>query len=165
MAAPDFVGPSFYAETIATPRTKPRTISGRLFKSALSHAEAVADLLTCAAGIAAAFYLCAHLPIGASGQTSPRLIAAVGGIFGLFVVFLQYRDAAYRNGGGLLQIRETERAIRVPAQAAILLWIVSLLLGLRVPGSGVHRNHCSGPRSPDSAKTDRLCHREKVAAK
>lgn len=133
MAAPDFVGPSFYAETIATSRTKPRTISGRLFKSALSHAEAVADLLACAVGISAAFYLCAHLPFRASVQISPRLIAAIGGIFGFFVVFLQYRDAAYRGGGGLLQIRETERAIRVPAQAAILLWIVSLLLGLHVP--------------------------------
>ena len=96
MAAPDFVGPSFYAETIASPRTKPRTISGRLFKSTLSHAEAVADLLTCAAGIAAAFYLCFYLPIGGPVQISARLIAPVAGIFGLFVVFLQYRDAAYR---------------------------------------------------------------------
>jgi exopolysaccharide biosynthesis polyprenyl glycosylphosphotransferase len=134
MAAPDFVGPSFYAETIVSPRTKPRTISGRLFKSALSHAEAVADLVTCAVGISAAFNLYAFLPVGAPAQISPRLIAAVGGIFGLFVVFLQYRDAAYSGGGGLLQIRETERAIRVPAQAAILLWIVSLLLGLRISG-------------------------------
>jgi exopolysaccharide biosynthesis polyprenyl glycosylphosphotransferase len=133
MAAPDFVGPSFYAETIASSRTKPRTISGRLFRSALSHAEAVADLLTCAGGISAVFYLYALLPIGALVPISPRLIAAVAGVFGLFVVFLQYRDAAYRGGGGLLQIRETERAIRVPAQAAILLWIVSSLLGLRVP--------------------------------
>ncbi len=133
MAAPDFVGPSFYAETIASSRTKPRTISGRLFRSALSHAEAVADLLICAVGISAAFYVYAFLPIGAPVQISPRLIAAVAGIFGFFVVFLQYRDAAYRGGGGLLQIRETERAIRVPAQAAILLWIVSFLLGLRVP--------------------------------
>jgi exopolysaccharide biosynthesis polyprenyl glycosylphosphotransferase len=134
MAAPDFVGPSFYVETIASPRTKPRTISGRLFKSTLSHAEAVADLLTCAAGISTAFYLCAHLPIEAGVQLPARLIAAIGTIFGLFVIFLQYRDAAYRGGGGLLQIRETERAIRVPAQAAILLWIVSLLLGLRISG-------------------------------
>jgi exopolysaccharide biosynthesis polyprenyl glycosylphosphotransferase len=134
MAAPDFVGPSFYPETIASPRTKTRTISRRLFKSAVSHAEAAADLLTCAAGISAAFYLCAHLPIEAGVQFPARLIAAIGTIFGLFVIFLQYRDAAYRGGGGLLQIRETERAIRVPAQAAILLWIVSLLLGLRISG-------------------------------
>lgn len=133
MAAPDFVGPSFYAETIASSRSKPRTISGRLFRSALSHAEAVADLLTCAVGVSAAFYVYVFLPIGAPVQITPRLIAAVGGMFGFFVVFLQYRDAAYRGGGGLLQIRETERAIRVPAQAAILLWIVSFLLGLRVP--------------------------------
>jgi exopolysaccharide biosynthesis polyprenyl glycosylphosphotransferase len=133
MAAPDFVGPSFYAETIASPRTKPRAISRRLFKSALSHAEAVADLLTCAAGISAAFYLCSFLPIGAPVEQSARLTPAIGAIFGLFVVFLQYRDDAYRGGGGLLRIRETERAIRVPAQAAILLWIVDLLLGLRVP--------------------------------
>lgn len=133
MAAPDFVGPSFYAETIASSRSKPRTISGRLFRSALSHAEAVADLLTCAVGVSAAFYVYAFLPIGAPVQITPRLIAAVGGMFGFFVVFLQYRDAAYRGGGGLLQIRETERAVRVPAQAAILLWIVNFLLGLRVP--------------------------------
>jgi exopolysaccharide biosynthesis polyprenyl glycosylphosphotransferase len=134
MAAPDFVGPSFYAETIASPRTKPRTISGRLFKSAISHAEAVADLLTCTVGISASFYLSAFLTIGAPVQISLRLIAPVAGIFGLFVVFLQYRDAAYSGGGGLLQIRETERVIRVPAQAAFLLWIVSLLLGLRISG-------------------------------
>jgi exopolysaccharide biosynthesis polyprenyl glycosylphosphotransferase len=134
MAAPDFVGPSFYAETIASPRTKPRTISGRMFKSTLSHAEAAADLLTCAAGTAVAFYLCSRLPIGTPVQISQRLIASVAAIFGFFVVFLQYRDAAYCGGGGLLQIRETERAIRVPAQAAILLWIVSSLLDLRIPG-------------------------------
>lgn len=134
MAAPDFVAPGFYAETIALPRSEPRAISRQLFKCALSLAEAAVDFLTCAAGIFAAYFLCASLPIGAQAQPPMRQVAAISAVVAFFVVFLRYRDAAYRGGGGLLQIRETERAIRVPVQAAILLWIVSLLLRLSFSG-------------------------------
>lgn len=134
MAAPDFVSPNFYTEATASPRAETRAISRQLFKSIVAVAEAATDFLTCAAGFFAAYSLCASLAFAAlAHQPAPR-IATMCAIFGFFVVFLQIRDGAYRAGGGLLQIRETERAIRVPAQGALLLWIVSLLLGLSLSG-------------------------------
>jgi len=134
MAAPDFVAPNFYAEATASPRTEPRAISRQLFKVILALVEAAADFLSCAAGFAAAYYLCASLPFGAPAHQPVPRIATLCAVFGFFVIFLQIRDSAYRAGGGLLQIRETERAIRVPAQGAFFLWIGSLLLGLGVSG-------------------------------
>src|ERR1700728_2305286 len=132
MAAPDFVAPNFYAETIASPRTEPRAISRRLFTGTIALAEATADFLACATGFLATYHLCTFLSFDAQAHQPVMRIAAMGAIFGFFVVFLHLRDGAYRAVGGLLQIRETERAIRAPAQAAFLLWIVSLLLGLGI---------------------------------
>ena len=134
MAAPDFVAPNLYAESIASARTEPRTISRRHFKILLILAEAAADLLTCAAAFFAANLFCSSLSFGTQADQPAPHIAAMCAIFGFFVVFLQVRDGAYRSGGGLLRIRETERAIRVPAQAALLLWIASTLLGLGFSG-------------------------------
>jgi len=134
MAAPDFVAPNFYAEATASAHTEPRAIFRQLFKGILALVEAVADFVSCAAGFVATYCLCASLPFGASVHQPAHRIATQCAIFGFFVVFLQIRDGAYSAGGGLLQIRETERAIRVPAQAAFLLWIGSLLLGLSLPG-------------------------------
>jgi exopolysaccharide biosynthesis polyprenyl glycosylphosphotransferase len=134
MAAPDFVAPNFYAESIASPRAEPRAISRRLFTGTMALAEATADFLTCATGFLATYHLCTFLSFGVQAHQQAPRIAAMGAAFGTFVVFLQLHDGAYRTGGGLLQIRETERAIRAPAQAAFLLWIVSLLLGLGIPG-------------------------------
>jgi exopolysaccharide biosynthesis polyprenyl glycosylphosphotransferase len=74
------------------------------------------------------------MPFAAPVHQPVPHIAAMCAIFGFFVVFLQIRDRAYGAGGGLLQIRETERAIRAPAQAAFLLWIVSSMLGLNLSG-------------------------------
>jgi len=134
MAAPDFVAPNFYAEAAASARTEPRAISQQLFKGVLALVEVGADFLTCAVGFVAACYLCASLPFAAPAHQPLKHIATVCVIFGFFLVFLQTRDGAYRAGSGLLQIRETERAIRVPAQAAFLLWMVSSMLGLNLSG-------------------------------
>ena len=77
-------------------------------------------------------YLCGLLssPLAAYGhdrlQYPVREIAAVSIVFGLFVVLLLQRDGAYRGGGSLLQIRETERAIRIPAQVAAPLTSIQL---------------------------------------
>src|ERR1039458_8266893 len=114
MAAPDFVAPNLYAESIASARTEPRAISRRHFKIVLILAEAAADFLTCAAGFFAANLFCSSLHFGAQAYQKAPHIFAMCAIFGFFVVFLQVRDSAYRSGGGLLRIRETERAIRVP---------------------------------------------------
>jgi exopolysaccharide biosynthesis polyprenyl glycosylphosphotransferase len=134
MAAPDFVARSFYAEATATPRAESRAISRRISMAVLPIAEAAADFLTCAASLIAAYSLCSFVPFLASAHPPPQRMNTMCAIFGFFVVFLQIRDGAYRADGGLLQIRETERAIRTPAQGAFLLWMVSLLLNLNLPG-------------------------------
>jgi exopolysaccharide biosynthesis polyprenyl glycosylphosphotransferase len=92
--------------------------------------EAAADFLSCMVGMAAAYVL-GGLPLaGNAAKYAMHETIATSTLFAFIVVFLMHRDGAYRRAGGLLQIRETERAIRVPAQALLLLLIADLVLGL-----------------------------------
>ncbi|MGB8479620.1 MAG: exopolysaccharide biosynthesis polyprenyl glycosylphosphotransferase [Acidobacteriaceae bacterium] len=136
MAAPEIFARSLYSETLAAPRKERQAISRELFRSVMSFSELSADFLTCATGIFATYFLYLSLHIGTQIQYSLRELAAVSIVFGLFVVLLLQRDGAYRGGGSLLQIRETERAIRIPTQSLLLLLPFSFLLNLnfsRVP--------------------------------
>ena len=136
MATPETFVRSLYSETLAASRKERQAISRELFRSVMSFSELSADFLTCAAGIFATYFLYLSLHIGTRIQYSLRELAAVSIVFGLFVVLLLQRDGAYRGGGSLLQIRETERAIRTPAQALLLLLPFSFLLNLnfsRIP--------------------------------
>ncbi|HEV2486814.1 MAG TPA: exopolysaccharide biosynthesis polyprenyl glycosylphosphotransferase [Terracidiphilus sp.] len=128
MAAPDFVASNFYSETIAELRNERQTVSRAMFKNTLALVEVSADFVTCSIGIFAANYFCTFLPFTTHPLHPLRLVASLGIVFALLSVFLQYRDGAYSRDGGLLQIRETERAIRIPAQSLTLLLIISLLL-------------------------------------
>ncbi len=130
MAAPDFVAQSLYAESIAPARMERRAISREFFKGAMTLAEASADFLASALGLLATCSLCASLPLGALSHPSMHEVVAVSTIFGLLVVVLMHRDGGYRGGSGLLRIRETERAIRIPAQCLLLLLAINVLLGL-----------------------------------
>lgn len=130
MSASDSVASNFYAEVIGSTRKEPRTISRERFKSVMALCEVSVDFLTCAVGIFAAHVLCASLRIGGYTQYSIREITAASIVFGLLVVLLLHRDGAYRGDGGLLQIRETERAIRFPSQSLLLLLIINILFGL-----------------------------------
>ncbi|MGA7339961.1 MAG: exopolysaccharide biosynthesis polyprenyl glycosylphosphotransferase [Terracidiphilus sp.] len=96
---------------------------------------AVADFLTAAAGGFAAGLF--GVALGARGpiQDSMPAITAVSILAGLFVVLLLKGDRAYLEGGGLLQIRETERAMRIPAQALLILLPFNFLLHLNFPGA------------------------------
>jgi exopolysaccharide biosynthesis polyprenyl glycosylphosphotransferase len=130
MAAPDFVTQNYYEETVAPLRKESRAISREQFKNSLALVETVADFLTCALGILGSYFLCIDLPFGPAPNHSLQQVTSLGTVFALFVVFLQQRDGAYRMAGGLLQIRETERSIRIPAQALALLLIIDWILNL-----------------------------------
>jgi exopolysaccharide biosynthesis polyprenyl glycosylphosphotransferase len=130
MAAPDFVTQNYYVETVAPVRKESQAISREQFKNSLALAETVADFVTCTLGILASSYLCAYLPFGPEFDHPLRQVIAMGTVFALLVVFLQRRDGAYRMDGGLLQIRETERAIRTPTESLTLLLIISWILNL-----------------------------------
>ena len=130
MAAPDSFAPSLYVETLAATRKGRQAISRELFRRVITLSEVSADFLTSSAGIFAAYFLDLSLHIGTRIQYPVREVTAVSIVFGLFVVLLLQRDGAYRGGGSLLQIRETERAIRIPVQSLLLLLPFSFLLML-----------------------------------
>ena len=130
MATPDLLASNFYAET-ATPLLKERRMTARaIFRSMIALGETSADFLACTAGLFAAHLFCASFGLGAAAGHSGWQVSAMCAAFGFVVIFLLWQDGTYRSSGGLLQIRETERAIRVPAQALFLLLIISCLLGL-----------------------------------
>ena len=133
MAAPDFVSPNFYAETIVSPRDVQKAVSRSLFRSTIALVERSADFVTCAIGIFAANFIYSSLPFVTRHEQSLRQVASLAIVFALLASFLQHRDGAYGRDGGLLQIRETERAIRIPTQALALLLIIFRLLGLNFP--------------------------------
>jgi exopolysaccharide biosynthesis polyprenyl glycosylphosphotransferase len=130
VAAPESVAPNIYVETLGASRRERQAISRILFRRVITLSEVSADFLICAAGMFAAYSLYLSLHIGVQVQYPAREVAAVSIVFGLFMVLLLQRDGAYRGGGSLLQIRETERAIRIPAQSLLLLLPFSLLLKL-----------------------------------
>jgi exopolysaccharide biosynthesis polyprenyl glycosylphosphotransferase len=66
-----------------------------------------------------------------------RNTAAVSTLAAVLVVVILNRDRAYGSGGSLLQIRETELAIRLSAQVVLLLLVFALLLNLSVPGGAL----------------------------
>ena len=132
MSASESVTPRFYAETLVSSRSESRTASTQLFQEMLAAIEVVADFLTCALGVLAAYFLDYSPYIGRHIQYPLREAAAVGFGVSLFAVILLQRDGAYRGSGGLLQIRETERAIRIPIQSMFIMLPISWLLRLNL---------------------------------
>ncbi len=137
MSASDSATPRLYAEALAASHSEVRTTTTERFRSALVCVEIMADFVTCAAGMCATYSLDIWLHIGRQSQNPIREVAAASIVFGLFAVLFLQRNGAYRGGGSLLQIRETERAIRVPAQSVLVLLVFSLLLGTSFSGEAV----------------------------
>ncbi len=137
MGASESVTPHLYAETVAVSRPQSRTASTHVFQNMLAAIEAVADFLMCALGVFAAYCVDPSLYIGGHIQYPLREAAAVGLAVSLFAVILLQRDGAYRGSSGLLRIRETERAIRIPIQAMLIMLPFSFLLRLKLSGVDV----------------------------
>jgi len=133
MSASDSATPHLYAKAIVSSHEdRLRTTSTQLFRSVLARVEIAADFLTCAAGMLAACALDVSLHIVRQAQSPLRQAVASSIAVGLSsVLFLQW-NGAYRGGGSLLHIHETERAIRVPALSLLLLLSFSFLLDLRI---------------------------------
>ncbi len=132
MAAPEsFASGSFASgvctEILAASHGERQIISRALFQKVMTVSEMLADFLTCAGGIIAVGFLYPSLHLGRQAQYSVSIVA------GLMIVLLLERDGAYRGGGSLLQIRMTERALRIPTEALLLLLLCSFLLPLNVP--------------------------------
>jgi exopolysaccharide biosynthesis polyprenyl glycosylphosphotransferase len=96
--------------------------------------EVTTDFLTCMLGTVIAYFIVYTLHTGGPAQYPAREAAAVSIAIGLFAGLHLQRDGAYRGGGSLLHIRETERALRIPVQCILLLLPFSFLLHLRFAG-------------------------------
>jgi exopolysaccharide biosynthesis polyprenyl glycosylphosphotransferase len=118
-------------EALAASHRAVRGASKLLFRRVLVCVEVSADFLTCAAGMFAACLVDNSLHTGSQIDFSLRGTAAAGVVVGLLSLLSLQRDGAYREGGSLLQIRETERAIRIPVQVMLVLLALSLLLNTR----------------------------------
>lgn len=137
MGASESVTPHLYVETLGVSRSASRTTSAHVFQSMLAAAGVAADFLSCAFGVFAAYFLGSSLYVGGHTQYPLHEAAAVGLGASLFAVILLQQDGAYRGSSGLLQIRETERAIRIPIQAMLIMLPFSFLLRLKLSGADV----------------------------
>jgi exopolysaccharide biosynthesis polyprenyl glycosylphosphotransferase len=132
VSAPDFVASNHFTGTIAHLRRERRMVSRRFFGNAMALVEAAADFLACVAGMMAANYLGSLISSGAFVQRPSQKAFVIGAAVGTIVVFLLRRDGIYKSDSGLLQIRETERTLRVAAQSLFLLLLVGWMLGFDI---------------------------------
>ncbi|HEX4067089.1 MAG TPA: sugar transferase [Acidobacteriaceae bacterium] len=132
MAAPELITPQLPVEAPIHARD-PKPLSRQAFRTAVTFCEVLTDCLTCAFGIFLTFFVCTALRPSTPLDHGVRNICAVSIAIGMFVVLLLERDRVYGGGGSLLQIRETERAIRISAQLLLILLPFSYMLKLNLP--------------------------------
>jgi lipopolysaccharide/colanic/teichoic acid biosynthesis glycosyltransferase len=114
-------------EILAALRAEKQLISKDRLQKVMTASEVLADFLICAGVVFAVCFFCPSLHLGRETRYSISIVA------GLVMVLLFHRDGAYRGGGSLLQIRATERALRIPAQSMLFLLPASILFHLNVP--------------------------------
>lgn len=131
MSTSESVTQRLYVESVSVSRPSLRATSPYMFHNTLAAIEVASDLLTCAVGILTIYFLGSSLYTVSQIPFPTREAAAVSLSISLCAVFLLHRNGAYRGSGGLLQIRETERAIRIPIQSVLVMLPFGLLLNLK----------------------------------
>jgi exopolysaccharide biosynthesis polyprenyl glycosylphosphotransferase len=111
--------------TVRIPRAKPAPRGGLRFATIAGILEPFADLVTVAAGVLVAHWVYAAFFATAHIHYCGIDIVAVSLVFGALFVFLLDHAGIYNSGNSLLQIRETERVLRVSVQAVALALLVT----------------------------------------
>lgn len=136
MSASESVTPRLCAEaTFPASLSEARPISTHTLQGMLAAVEVGADFLACVFAILAAYLLDPSLYGGGHIQYPLREAVAVSLSVSLSVAILLHRNGAYSGSAGLLQIRETERAIRIPVQSLLAILPLTLLLNLKFFGA------------------------------
>jgi exopolysaccharide biosynthesis polyprenyl glycosylphosphotransferase len=143
-AAAEADAPELHAEVFAETGTKRRSASAQAqLRKAVALCAATGDFLAAVAGVCAAGMV-EHALGGWAGQQAMhgamqraiqepgRAATALTLLAGLLVVLLLRNDRSYFEGGSLLQIRETERALRSSTLTLLMLAPIGFLLGVRV---------------------------------
>jgi exopolysaccharide biosynthesis polyprenyl glycosylphosphotransferase len=131
MSASESATPHLYAEALAASQVGIPTNSTRLFRRVLVCFEVAADFLTCSAGMAAAYCIDFVTTVAKHSHLLIHEMASASIAVGLVAVLFLERNGAYRGGGSLLHIRETERALRIPIQSVIAILPFIFLLNMR----------------------------------
>jgi exopolysaccharide biosynthesis polyprenyl glycosylphosphotransferase len=86
----------------------------------LTFVEVLTDGITVSLAVLGGYFIYRWLEIGKRLDYSLELISLIALAMSVLFVILLDRDGAYRPGSSLLRIKETERALRVSAQAFLL---------------------------------------------
>jgi exopolysaccharide biosynthesis polyprenyl glycosylphosphotransferase len=124
------------------------------FEQIINIAEVVGDFSAATIGLILTYYFYHLLGLGRGVVYPLRTVLDASLAFALVFVLMLHHDGAYCHGLGLLRIRETERTLRVSAQAFLLLFPVFVLaahlvsrwvLGIGfilVPAVALIQKHC-----------------------
>src|SRR3954471_18981912 len=104
---------------------RPLEIGVRRFDIVLGLAERIADGVTAAIAIVAAYASYHSLELGRNLVYGLHEIGLIALAVGVVFVLLMEREGIYQPGNSLLQIRETERVLRVCLESLLLFFPVS----------------------------------------
>jgi exopolysaccharide biosynthesis polyprenyl glycosylphosphotransferase len=135
MSTPETVAP-LYLEPQPSRIAPANRAPNLLFRRLCAIAEAIVDGVACWIGTMASFWL-AYVLFSAAPHHWTRDNIALSTLAAVLVVLILNRDRAYGSGGSLLQIRETERAIRLSAQVVLLLLVFAFQLRLSLPAGAL----------------------------
>ena len=108
-----------------------------VFRRVCALIEAIMDGVACWVGTMGSFWLDHVVFKNDHFHHWTRDTVEVSALAAVLVVVILNRDHAYGSGGSLLQIRDTERAIRLSAQIVMLLLVFAFVLRLSVPASAL----------------------------
>jgi exopolysaccharide biosynthesis polyprenyl glycosylphosphotransferase len=111
----EFVTAAPQVLTLAPPR---RTAAD--FRRAVVAAEALADLITISAAVTLGYTAYYQLALGKHVYYSTHAVVGASLVLASFMVLMLDRVGAYGRGNSLLRVRETERVLRVSAQALLI---------------------------------------------
>jgi exopolysaccharide biosynthesis polyprenyl glycosylphosphotransferase len=132
-------------ETVAPLYLDPHPIQGThvsrapnlLFRRLYAFAEAIVDGVACWFGTMGSFWLDYVLFRNVTPHHWSRDTVAASTLAAVLVVLILNRSRRYGSGGSLLQIRETERALRLSAHVVLLLLVFAFLLRLSLPAGAL----------------------------
>ena len=130
MAASDSFAQNICPDLAAASPLGSKAPSRKAFRRMVTFAEMGADFFACA-GVFASLLCFPLIEAGHRIQCPMRLGISVSIVGGLLVLFLMRAEGAYRGNGSPLQIRETERILRVSCQLFALPLCFSLLSGVQ----------------------------------
>ena len=124
-------GNSYFPELDnANPPASSARVGGTLFSlrfdQLITAAEVTGDFVAAAAGVIGAYSAYHVLGLGKGALYPIPIVLGGASAFALLFVVLLDREGVYRRGSGMLRISETERTLRVSAQAFLLLFVVTV---------------------------------------